>query len=304
MNVIVCTTINAPTPAIKKFDSMKDWVLVVVGDQKTPTDYKLNNGIYLSPSDQVKMNKALSDEIGWNCIQRRNFGFLWAHDNKAKVIAVVDDDNIPYEDTWGSELLVDKNILSTEYSSNSIAFDPISVTNYPDLWHRGFPLQLLAGRNFKSLGIKSITPKVQADFWNGDPDIDAICRLEHAPNCQFDDTTFPFHSKAISPFNSQNTFLSKDILQDYFLFPHIGRMDDIWAAFYIQALGHQVVYSKASVFQDRNEHDLIKDMKNEYLGYENNFNLINDLYKKPSSIERYLPERSLKAWNLYRNWFE
>ena len=31
-----------------------------------------------------------------------------------------------------------------------------------------------------------ITVDIQADFWNGDPDIDAICRIEHAPICEFD----------------------------------------------------------------------------------------------------------------------
>jgi hypothetical protein len=304
MNVIVCTSINPPTEAISKFDAMKDWTLVVVGDLKTPENYKLKNGVYLSPMDQENLNKNLSDEIGWNCIQRRNFGFLWAHKNDAQVVAVVDDDNIPYENIWGVDLLVDKKIKSNEYISNSIAFDPISVTNYPQLWHRGFPLQLLAKRKFENSGVEYITPKIQADFWNGDPDIDAICRLEHAPECNFDSKVFPFHSKKISPFNSQNTFISAEILKDYFLFPHVGRMDDIWAAFYIQSLGNQVVYSKASVYQDRNAHDLIKDMKNEYLGYENNLNLINDLSVNPQLIKKYLPERSIKAWRLYRECFE
>jgi hypothetical protein len=304
MKVIVCTSINPPTEAISKFDAMKDWTLVVLGDLKTPENYKLKNGVYLSPRDQENLNKKLSDEIGWNCIQRRNFGFLWAFKNNAQVVAVVDDDNIPYESIWGVDLLVDKKIKSNEYISDSIAFDPISVTNYPQLWHRGFPLQLLAKRNFKNSGEQYITPKIQADFWNGDPDIDAICRLEHAPECKFDSKVFPFHSKKISPFNSQNTFISAEILKDYFLFPHVGRMDDIWAAFYIQSLGNQVVYSKASVYQDRNAHDLIKDMKNEYLGYENNLNLINDLSVNPELIKKYLPERSINAWKLYREYFE
>jgi hypothetical protein len=44
---IVCTSINKPTLAIKKFDSMKDWKLVIVGDKKTPKNYKLKNGVYL-----------------------------------------------------------------------------------------------------------------------------------------------------------------------------------------------------------------------------------------------------------------
>ena len=73
---IITTTINNPTEAIHKFDNMPDWKLIVVGDKKTPSNYNLTNGIYLSPEDQENHDKDLSDAIGWNCIQRRNFGCL------------------------------------------------------------------------------------------------------------------------------------------------------------------------------------------------------------------------------------
>ncbi|HZZ21643.1 MAG TPA: hypothetical protein VFE60_03265, partial [Roseiarcus sp.] len=93
--VIVTTTINPPTKAIHKFDSTPDWELVVIGDLKTPKDYSLKRGAYYSPESQEKYDKALSDAIGWNCIQRRNLGLLIAHDMGAEVVAIVDDDNIP-----------------------------------------------------------------------------------------------------------------------------------------------------------------------------------------------------------------
>ena len=67
---IICTSINKPTLAIKKFDNMKDWQLVVVGDKKTPKNYKLKNGIYLSPKKQEKIDKKLSDPI-WKEVRRR-----------------------------------------------------------------------------------------------------------------------------------------------------------------------------------------------------------------------------------------
>ena len=93
--VIVTTTINPPTKAILGFQAMKDWELVVIGDKKTPP-YKLERGIYVGPEEQEKYDPALSEAIGWNCIQRRNLGLLWAHDMGADIVAVVDDDNIPY----------------------------------------------------------------------------------------------------------------------------------------------------------------------------------------------------------------
>jgi len=71
----------------------------------------------------------------------------------------------------------------------------------------------------------------------------------------------------VSPFNSQNTFLRREVLPHYFMFPKVGRMDDIWAAYYVQALGHKVVYTRPSVRQLRNVHNLTGDFLNELDGY-------------------------------------
>ena len=297
---IVCTTINLPTDAIRKYDAMDGWTLVVVGDKKTPVNYDLSNGIYLSPEDQEKINKELSELIGWNCIQRRNFGLLYAFNSGADLVSTVDDDNIPLEN-WGKEVLVNKLVKTKEFQSKSEVFDPIGATNYKNLWHRGFPLELIAGRDYTVHRDIEFMPSIQANFWNGDPDIDAICRLEHRPECNFDDHYFPFTSNKLSPFNSQNTILSREAMAEYFLFPHIGRMDDIWASYYVQSLGFKVVYGRATVYQDRNVHNLIDDMKKEYLGYENNLNLVRNLELDPVNINKFLPERSRQAWNLYRN---
>lgn len=303
--VIVTTTINPVTEALKRFQKMTDWELVVVGDLKTPKDYaqQLERGIYVTPAMQEERDKELSDAIGWNCIQRRNFGLLWAHDMKADVVAVIDDDNIPY-DFWGQDLLVGKEIEVNYYEVDSPAFDPIGATNYPHLWHRGYPLQLLPKRDYSKKTKKIVRVDVQADFWNGDPDIDAICRMEHAPDCTFDDTYFPMASNKLSPFNSQNTFISGKWLKEYFLFPHVGRMDDIWAAYYVEAKGCHVVFSKASVFQARNPHDLTVDMKAEYLGYENNLKIVEQLPSDPDKILNFLPGRAVYAFKQYQKHFK
>ena len=108
----------------------------------------------------------------------------------------------------------------------------------------------------------------------------------------------------MGPFNSQNTFLLGECLADYFLFPHVGRMDDIWAAYYLQAKGRRVVWNKASVYQDRNVHDLVRDMRQEYLGYENNLQLVQDLARDAESLLAYLPGRSAWAFELYRRHFD
>ena len=297
---IISTTINPPTEAIEKFDNLKDWNLIVSGDLKTPKNYKLKNGVYIGPKDQEKISKKLSNLIGWNCIQRRNFAMIMAYKQGADIIATIDDDNIPFSN-WGKNLLIENKVKAKKYITNEDAFDPISVTNYKHLWHRGFPLQILKNKN-KRKDIKKINSNfdVQADFWNGDPDIDAICRMEHAPECKFQTSVFPFTSNKMSPFNSQNTYLKRKVMEHYFLFPHIGRMDDIWASYYVEAKGFKVLYNKPSVYQQRNVHDLTKDMKKEYIGYENNLNLIKELKKNPNNIKKFLPKKSWDAFKLYQ----
>lgn len=300
--VIVTTTINPPTKAIAAFQAMPDWDLVVIGDQKTPRDYQLQRGIYVSPEEQQRYDRALSDAIGWNCIQRRNFGFLWAKDLGADLVAVVDDDNIPLAG-WGENLLVGREVETHYYETDLPAFDPVGATNHPHLWHRGYPLPLLPQRDYRRKSTRTVRADVQADFWNGDPDIDAICRMEHAPQCCFESSCFPIAANVASPFNSQNTFVTRRVLEHYFMFPHVGRMDDIWASYYVQAQGFRVVYGAASVYQDRNVHDLTRDMRAEYLGYENNLSLVEDLARDPASILAYLPGRSAWAFQLYRRHF-
>ncbi|WP_298346011.1 hypothetical protein [Ferrimicrobium sp.] len=302
MKTIVTTTINAPTEAIRRYDAMEDWNLIVIGDRKTPADYQLKRGRYVSPADQERYDHELSDAIGWNCIQRRNFGILLAYEMGAEVIALIDDDNIP-QANWGSQMLVGSEVEVRWHESGLDAFDPVGATNYRALWHRGYPLELLSQRHYEEPVARRVKVDVDAGFWNGDPDIDAICRLEHAPECEFDPSYFPIASSVMAPFNSQNTMLAREVVPHYFLYPHIGRMDDIWAAYYVQAHGFQAVFSEPSVYQDRNEHDLIRDLKAETIGYTNNLSLIRDLKRDPESIVAYLPGPAVRAWDLYRRHF-
>jgi hypothetical protein len=297
--IIVTTTINPPTPAVRLYDALSEWHLVVVGDLRTPRDYHLDNGTYLSPGDQNAMDAQLSDLIGWNCIQRRNFGFVLAWRLGAEVIATVDDDNVPLP-SWGRDLYIGSDTPVTIYDTDLPAFDPIGATNYPHLWHRGYPLQLLPSRDYTKAARRTLQADVQADFWNGDPDVDALCRMQFAPWCEFSMESFPMASTAMGPFDSQNTFIARHCLPNYFMFPHIGRMDDIWASYHLQAQGAQVIYGAPSVRQDRNQHDPISDLRAEYLGYEHNLGLVEGLRLDPTTLVRRLPERSRAAFERYR----
>lgn len=287
---IVTTTINPPTEATLKFLSKKDWTLIVVGDLKTPHNlYKKLNCIYLHPDEQEKKYRKLSDIIGWKTIQRRNIGFVEAFRLGADVIATVDDDNIPYEN-WGQNLLVGHNASCDQYKSKNGIFDPLSITQSNFLWHRGYPIELLSTRTqVEFVGTVQRKVLVQADLWDGDPDIDAIARLTFRPEVSFKEITKPFCSNTISPFNSQNTFLAIDVFPHYSVLPFVGRMDDIWGSYILQNyFPDNLVYNSPSVYQARNPQDLILNLENELFGYRNTLKLLNDL----PNFRKYLPDRT------------
>ncbi len=300
-NFIVTTTIFNPSIAVKKFSKIDNWHLIIVGDLKTPHNkyLKMKNITYLTPDMQKKIAPKLSNLIGWNCIQRRNIGYIYAKKNGANLIASVDDDNIPYKH-WGKKIYLNKKILSKTYKSNLPVFDPLSVFKFKSkIWHRGFPLQLLQEKVRLKKITKPINADIQANLWDKNPDIDAINRMTlKNENFKFKNIGH-YNSDVPAPFNSQNTIFNSDVISKYFLFPFVGRMDDIWASYYVQSLGYKVLFCEATVYQDRNEHSYYKDFQGEIIGYKNNLNLISKLKKNPNSIKKFLPERSYLAFREY-----
>ena len=297
---IVTTTINKPTLALKKFSKMKGWKLIVVGDLKTPHQlYKDLIFNYLDPKKQEKLYPKLSKILGWNTVQRRNIGFLYAYHSGADLIATVDDDNIPNLE-WGKKIFINKKVVASVYNSTNNFFDPIYNTEHKNLWHRGYPIQLLNGRTAKKFFKKEFECLVQADLWNGDPDVDAICRISIKPIVKFKKFS-PFTTTNIAPFNSQNTFISAKILKHYFMFPFVGRMDDIWGAYVLfQTLNKKpfILFNNATVTQKRNAHNLIDDLNNELLGYNQSQHFLKKNYKK------IIPEKSLRAFEIYKSYFK
>ncbi len=316
MRAICTTTINPPTEALELFLGIakkNDWKLYIAGDLKTPHGdyYKMQEEnpehvVYLPPAAQETMNQELSDAIGWKCIQRRNFAILAAYKDGADVLALVDDDNIPY-DFWGEDLAIGKDVEVPQYCTDQVVCDPLARYS-SKIWHRGFPVQLL--KNKGDLAVKQgyvMNVLVQADLWNGDPDVDAICRIAESPEVHFD-VAFPHTSNKPMPFNSQNTFISREIVPFYFLFPHIGRMDDIWAAYAIQkTFPESVMFGVPSVYQERNPHDLVKDLEAEMIGYRHTLDFVTDLFNPNNPLEvvlkHYLPEESFKAYEIWRSLF-
>lgn len=317
MTKVICTTtINPPTEALKKFAAMEDWTLVVAGDLKTPKNFEdkilgepgfltTHQPHYLSPNTQESLFPRLSRAIPWNCIQRRNLAFLFAHHHlNADIIATVDDDNIPHEN-WGKTIHVGNPVQVTEVvTHDGVCFDPLYATDAKKLWHRGFPLEMVRIRGFDSIKPLTLDVHVQANLWLGEPDVDAICRMTHPTELKELKGLFPFCSKSPAPFNSQNTILSREVIPHYFMFPHVGRFDDILAAYHVQTLGYIPVFDEPTVTQLRNPHNVTKDMMNEFWGYEHALDICLDIRdKKNDAVLKRLPKESRLAFDVYQSYF-
>ena len=279
---IVTTTINPVTEALEKFDSMSDWNLVVIGDRKTP-EIKLKNGEFISARHQKDLGFKCVDMIPWNVIQRRNIGYLVALKNGADIIASIDDDNIPHDD-WGTDLKIGNTVTRRMIRDDLVCdslFEHSNIT--PEkLWHRGFPVQLLEERSNRTESIRSGYVDVQAGLWNGDPDVDAVCRIAGGPfDLKFSNMEFLIDNNCFSPYNTQNTFFSRDVAPAMCLPYNIGRMDDIWASYMTQRIMREidtcVLFTGPTVYQDRNNHDLSKDLEKEMIGYRNTVSLLRKL---------------------------
>ena len=143
---------------------------------------------------------------------------------------------------------------------------------------------------------------MQAGLWDGDPDVDAVCRLAYHPKVKFS-VSKPYAADKISPFDSQNTFIAREAVPYYMALPGVGRMDDIWASYLLQRLWKgnkgKVVYTPATVIQRRHEQDLISDLEQEMYGYR-----FSKKFIAASNPLDLLPASSLSAWLAYRAVFE
>jgi hypothetical protein len=293
LNAIVITTINPPTEAVLKYIEIAKredkWVVIVVGDLKTPHEpyeelMRRGEIIYLSPKFQDEFFHDLSEAIGWNLSPRRSIGFLFAYQLGAKIIASVDDDNIPYAN-WGHNYL-GRSLEVNVFKTSEPVSDPLFIVNDQGLWHRGFPIELVKERRIEYLGKKTVCPLVQASFWDGNPDIDALERLAFSSPQLICKRVKPFILANISPFNSQNTLFHRSVMKYYLLLTEVGRMDDIWGAYKMQKeIPFTVIYTEASVFQKRNKHDLFKDLQDEMYGYKYALDYIEDRHTLPKAAE-------------------
>jgi hypothetical protein len=278
---IVITTINRPTKAIlaiTKIVASDGWRCVVVGDKKTPADWAAPGIDYLSYESQLKMFGRLAELLPANHYCRKNLGYLYAMRQGAQVILETDDDNIP-DDTFGKDIRVQvEGELVGEAKWSNIYKHFTSRL----IWPRGNPLDTIHGAG-QLVGAHAASAPLQQFLADGDPDVDAVYRLLFKEPLHFDKRAPLFLKEGTwCSFNSQNTLFFRDVFPLLYLPCHVSfRMTDIWRSFVAQlglwCAGHQLVFRSATVVQERNEHNLMRDFSDEVDGYLNNALIVDRL---------------------------
>lgn len=299
---IVVTTIRVPYALdtyianCRKYGH-EDVFFVVIADKQTPREaarYILSlkkkgyESMYLGITEQQKWLQRfplLRKLLPYNSIQRRNIGYLYAAEKGADVIVSVDDDNyaLASQDYIGEHLRAGMVQDMPAVSSSSGWFNACSFLNTKPkktFYHRGFPLtKYWLGTDMKWARQKKKVA-VNVGLWLGDPDVDTFTRLEQKFLVVSLNKQYPHFALAPGtshPFNSQNTAFTRQALPCFFLIT-IGkiwkgfridnfRYDDIWMSYFakkiIDHLGEQIVFGKPLVYQKRNPHDYLKDMRDE-----------------------------------------
>lgn len=269
---IVITSIFNPTEAVIAFSKMKDYELIVVGDKKTPVDWKCKNVDYVSVADQEKMDFEIAGVLPCNHYCRKMLGYLKAIQNGAEYIIDTDDDNIPKDDWMFPEF---ENKFACVYENK--AFINIYQLFTPQhIWPRGLPLQLINTQ----FDLESFmeTRNCKVGIWQGladeDPDVDAIYRLTSDKPCYFNESDPVVLGKGtLCPFNTQNTIVKQELFPLLYLPTYVTfRFTDILRGLVAQPImwlyDYQLGFTKATVVQKRNPHDYMKDFISEIPMYE------------------------------------
>lgn len=266
---IVITSINAPTPAVASFAGQADWELVVVGDKKTPADWSLDGVRFLSWDDPRTSGLQTARLLPFNSYARKMLGYLHAIEQGATTIVDTDDDNAPLEGwswpDWSGTFQAtprDRGFVNVYRSFTDM-----------DIWPRGLPLPRVTDPasvlSREELHRSNLTIGVWQGLADGDPDVDAIYRLTRGLPCTFDDgEPVVLATGTVCPFNSQNTAFRPETYALLYLPAHVSfRFTDILRGLVAQpvlwAAGYSLGFTKATVFQDRNEHDYMADFASE-----------------------------------------
>lgn len=279
---------NAPLISLAQGAKQAGFEFLVIGDKKSPDSFELERCRFYSLVQQQDLKFNFSKLCLTGKYSRKNIGYLIALAEDAEIIVETDDDNFPLAPFWNPR---ERYVRAREQDEPAWT----NVYRYftdANIWPRGFPLQEINASLppiFPETSSYRDTP-IQQGLADGNPDVDAIYRLtRELPQYFRNDPPVVLGQGAWCPFNSQNTTWFRVAAPLLYLPTYCSfRMTDIWRSFVAQRIAWEnswkIAFHSPTVFQERNEHDLLTDFLDEIPGYLN--------YAKFTSLLRTLQLRS------------
>jgi STELLO glycosyltransferases len=283
-SLIITSIANDKHPILQQFANeckSRNLNFIVMGDTKSPADFELAGCDFWSVDRQLTLPFELAKITPTRHYSRKNLGYLLAIKNGSTELVETDDDNIPREEFWDAK---QREVKSYAFENTGW----VNVYNYftsKFIWPRGYPLEELQKKqtDINSLKHDMVNCPIQQGLADENPDVDAVYRLTYPLPLSFEiKTKLALGRNAWSPFNSQNTYWFKEAFALMYLPSYCSfRMTDIWRSYVAQRIawecGWSVLYHESTVWQERNEHNLMKDFEDEIPGYSNNLNICKEL---------------------------
>ena len=274
---LVLTSINSPNAALR---ALRDGSraagirFLLVGDTKSPAEFTLEGCEFLDLQAQRQSGLGFATLCPTAHYSRKNIGYLVAIRDGTQLILETDDDNMPRPAFFGprERMLRVPVVASRGWVNVYRYFSDVLI------WPRGLPLDQIHADLpvFDDLAVASADCPIQQGLADANPDVDAIYRLLlPLPQDFFSDRRVALGAGSWCPFNSQNTAWWPDAFPLLYLPAYCSfRMTDIWRSFVAQRIsaanGWHILFHEPTVWQDRNEHNLMRDFIDEVPGYVNN----------------------------------
>ncbi len=274
---LIVTSINAPNAvmaALRDGARAQGIRFIVVGDTKSPADFALEDCDFFSIAQQHATGLKFAGLCPTRHYARKNIGYLVAIREGARLILETDDDNFPRPPFFGARTCSHKvPVVARPGWANLYRYFTGAV-----IWPRGLPLDEVHSplEDFAQLATATVECPIQQGLADANPDVDAIYRLLFPLPQDFrNDRRLALAPGAWCPFNSQNTAWWPEAFPLLYLPAYCSfRMTDIWRSFVAERIaganGWHILFHEATVWQERNEHSLMRDFADEISGYLNN----------------------------------
>jgi hypothetical protein len=274
---VVVTSIAQPNHVLRALAEgcrARGQQFIVVGDKASPEDFRLEGCSFYGLKEQSETGFQFAGLCPTRHYARKNLGYLLAIRGGASVIVETDDDNIPREEFWDERQRRQSVAVLREGGW-------VNVYRYfteANIWPRGLPLDKVKEpvADFESLAVDDADCPVQQGLADENPDVDAIYRLvAQLPQSFRRDRRVALTEGSWCPFNSQNTTWWAEAFPLLYLPAYCSfRMTDIWRSFVAQRIawenGWGILFHGPTVRQERNEHNLMRDFRDEVPGYLHN----------------------------------